>query len=247
MGIDFNETTNNSGLLQTCETWLFSNNFGSITDDTELVQTFTNLINRGVDKSTVKVFQADSLHWSYDDSSHGGLAENKQNLVADQKAYTVAAEQLISKGVYILDQNGDYYPIYPINEQQINAGGMSPDEYYDVSGLPVAYEITGNQLQLYPAPTATDTTLTNGLKLTYKRNSEYFATTDTTKETGLPEPFQELPALYACYDYAMIHNLTKQGGLAKKIKEMEDDMQNHFRSRDSFRKPRISMKVAKAN
>jgi hypothetical protein len=242
MSMQFNETTNNSGMIQDCEFWLFGNDYGSISDNTEMLQTFTNNINRGLDKATAKLLQLDNK-WQYDDSNISGLPEYPQNLVASQASYTIPADHLILKGVYVLDNTGDYYALRQISEREINDSGDTPDEFYDQDGYPLYYELIGDNIKLYPAPDASDVTLTNGLKTTYKRNSEYFVTTDTTKTSGLPENFQRLPVLYACYDYAVAHTLPKQSAILNEIALMERALADQFSDRSMYKRPRITVKT----
>lgn len=242
MAMQFSDTTTNAGMLQDCEFWLFGNEYGSITDNTEMLQTFTNLINRGLDKVTAKLLQLDN-RWQFDDTNHTDLPEYTQNLVADQVAYSIPSDHLILKGVYVRDNNGDYYPLRNITERQVNESGLDLTEFYDQSGYPEYYELIGDTMRLYPAPDASDVTLTDGLKSTYKRNSEYFVTTDTTKKSGLPENFQRLPVLYACYDYAIAHTLPKSQSIALEIAKMERDLENQFSDRLNYKRPRITPRV----
>lgn len=241
MSIQFSNTTNNSGLIQDCEFWLFGNSYGSISDNTELLQTFTNLINRGLDTATVKMFQSDGS-WSYDDKNYTSSPEYTQNLADGTALYSLPTNHLILKGVYVKDNNGDYYPLRQITEQYINSLGVSPDEFYDQSGYPEYYELNGDSIKLYPAPNASDVTVDDGLKTTFKRNSEYFSTTDTTKTSGLPDTFQRLTSLYACRDYAAAHNLNKLNAILLEIQRQESDLQDHMSKRSSFKKPIMTMR-----
>ena len=61
---------------------------------------------------------------------------------------------------------------------------------------------------LYPAPKASDVTLSEGLKIVYKRPNSYFVSTDTTKEMGIPRTFHDLPILFAINEYAWENEMT---------------------------------------
>lgn len=236
----FNDTTNLNGLIQECETLVFGGNYGAISGNTNLLKTFTRLINNGLDEITVMLLGADG-RWQYDDTNYSDYPIATTNLVDSQQDYVLDASHIKITGVEILDSEGNYYPIEPIDEMDIQDRDMATTEFLEEAGMPRYYDIKSNSLFLYPKPSSTDVTTTNGLKVYFQREPSYFIYTDTTKKPGFASIFHDIPALFACAKYAKANSMTE------KAREMDamvarrlEDMQEFFRDRNVDDKLRIT-------
>lgn len=224
----FNDTsTNKNGLIQECETWLFGSNYGAISGNTNLLSTFTRLINNGLDEITVSIMQVDG-RWQYDDSNYTNFPIGTTTLVADQQDYQLSTEQIKVLGVEVRQSDGEYHVLRPLDMQDIRRKGLAITEFMDESGLPIYYDISGNTLKLYPAPKADQVTLSAGLKVFFQRKPDYFTTDDTSQEPGIPSIFHDIPALYACAKYA------KSNQMAEKARELDAEIEKRMTKLTDF-------------
>ena len=213
----FNDTTTLTGAIQDCESWLFGSNYGAISGNTTLLKKFTTLLNYGLDQTTIEIMKSNGK-WRYDDPNRKDRPIGKTNLSAGTGEYELDLSHLTVIGVEVMDAQGNYYPISQIDYTDINRAGMSDTEFFETDGKPIYFDIEGQTLKLFPAPSSTETTLTDGLRVHYQREPDYFVYTDTTKEVGIPRMFQDLPVLFACDKYA------KQNSMADKARELDNEI-----------------------
>lgn len=240
LSMQFNDTTNLSGAIQECESWLFGNTYGAISGNPTLLKTFARLLNYGLDQTTIEIMKSDGF-WQYDDPNRTDLPIGTTNLIANQQNYELDLSHLKVIGVEAKDSVGNYYPLVQVDYTDIRKTWRSDTEFFPTPGKPVYYDIDGQTLKLYPAPTATDTTLTAGLRVKYQREPDYFVYTDTTKEVGIPRMYQNLPVLFACNQYA------KQNSMADKARETDAEIarvsaniKDNFSKRNADKKLRIN-------
>lgn len=225
----YSDTTTNQGLLQECESILFASEYGKITGSTSLLQTFTRYMNQALGTVSNKVMQSDR-RWRINENSH------TQNLVADQKNYTLPTTTLKVIGVSILESSGDWKKLRPIDVEDFRA--IDREEIFKNSSIPTYYDLSDSTVYLYPAPASGQVTTTNGLKVYYQGDPSYFATTDTTKEPGLPETYHRLVVLWTCYYYALANTMSsKMDMLVSEIKREEDMLQDFISSRNPDDRP----------
>lgn len=213
----FNDITTLNGAVQECEAWLFGRNYGSISGNTQLLKSFTSLLNYGLDQAIIEIMKTDGT-WRYEDPNQTDLPIAKTNLSEGENNYELDNSHLTIIGVEVLDKEGNYYPLRQIDYTDIRKSGQSDTEFFTENGKPMYYDPEGSILKIYPAPSSTDTTLTNGLRVHFQREPDYFVYTDTTKEIGIPRMFQDLPVLFACAKYA------KQNSMADKARELDAEL-----------------------
>lgn len=235
----FNDTTNLNGLIQECETLVFGGNYGAISGNTNLLKTFTRLINNGLDETVGRLLGADG-RWQYDDTNYSDYPIATTTLVDSQQDYVLDASHLKITGVEVLDSEGNYYPIFPIDEVDLQDSGMATTEFMETAGLPMYYDIKSNSIFLYPKPSSNDVTTSNGLKVYYQREPSYFAYTDTTKKPGFASIFHDIPALIACAKYAKANSMTEKAREMDAMMERRlSEMEEFFRDRNVDDKLRI--------
>lgn len=156
--------------------------------------------------------------FKHGDVNHSAFPTYDQNLVAGTQAYRIHAlatgtypnriEPLTILGVEVANSAGDYQPLSRITLKDINDMGVGQSEYQATNGMPREYEIREGSIVLYPAPSATATTLTNGLRVFFLRNAEQLDdVTSTSVYPGIPSPWHDLLAWGAAYDYAVANHL----------------------------------------
>lgn len=238
----FNDTTTKDGLIQDCERWLFGSDYGAISGNTNLLYTFTSLLNNGVDRTSIKILENDGS-WQYDDNNHSDFPEATTTLSNGQREYAMEKTFMKIEGFECLDKSGNYYPLRRIDKEEIRRLGYSISEFMETAGMPTYYDLEGNIVSLFPAPATGSVTMDEGLKVMYQRPSSHFVYTDTTKEVGVALPFEDMPVLYACQKYAKQNSmLDKARELDAEIIKRENELEVHFAKRQKDEPTQILVK-----
>jgi len=203
----------------------------------------TRRVNAALEELIGIIINADGT-WQFDDTNHTDAPRGKGTLVEGQEYYTFAGEYLQIEAIDILDTNSLYRRINPVDPREL--GGVSPDEYWGVdssgnpnTGFPEAYDIKGDSIRLYPAPTATYVTLANGIRVSFKRTADLFTAADTTQEPGLPSTHHVLLAYMASIPYCAIYHPKRVSWLEKKSDEMKKTLIEHYAQRERNKRGRI--------
>lgn len=217
--MDFNNTTNKSGLIQDCEFWLFASNYGTISGNTNMLATFTNLINRALDSVTVKIMESDD-RWQFDDTNYTDYPIATTDLILGQRDYVLSVNHVKITRVECKDQDGNWNLLKPMDLRDTS---QARDEFLKGDGIPLYYDKMAQSLFLYPQSNYNST---GGLRVYYQREPDYFVSTDTTKSPGFPSVLNRIVSIRASLDYAIANNLTDKitvltGELAKRELEIE--------------------------
>lgn len=207
----FSDTTNKNGLIQEIEFWCGLND-GQISGDATLLKVTTARINAGFDRIMPFLYSySDYLKW--DDQNHTDLPVGTINIVSGQADYTIASDD---NSLAILNITNVQILVSPTGTQYFELQEMTTDDYrsrYATSpsttdtGVPSHFYPKGNTIFLWPKP---NYSATSGAKLFFEREASYFASTDTTKEAGIPRPMQALLPLYASYDWLIVNKPDNQ-------------------------------------
>jgi len=239
----FNDTTTKNGAIQKCEDWLFGGDYGAISSNANLLLKFTNLINSGLDKTKALLYTADG-RWQDDDPNYTTLPEDTTNLSNGVADYQLGRDHVFIQGFEVMDSAGKYYPIYPIDYSDIREIESSETGYASNPGIPSKYDLKGDIVTLYPAPATGSVTMTAGLKVIYKRESDYFESTDTTKEMGIPRMFHDIPCLFACSEYSKMNIMKdKARELDAEIIKRSLELKAHYSSRNIDDTPVLESEV----
>lgn len=236
MSLQFNDTTNKNGLIQACESKVMGSNYGSISGNTELLQTFTRYLNNGLNRFTTKVLNADT-RWQFDDrKGTTSMSDNINNYELDVSHLKILA-------VEVKNSAGQWVTLDPIDITDMKLSGSISD-FESTKGMPRFYDKLGTSIKLYPAPSSTETTLTNGLKVHYQREPSYFVYTDTTKLPGIPSIFHKNIVTYACHEYATDNMMTDKYQLFEnQIMKEEAEVEEWYSKRDKDDKPRLTRRI----
>lgn len=200
----FSDTTAKDGLIQTFEFWTRMQD-GTVTGT--LLKRITGRINAAFDMVMPRVLSyTDQLRW--DDINQTDLPIGKTNLVSGQSDYKITEDDNsldilnLARIRVLTSSSGTEFQeltrMFPDDERALDA--MSPNP--SVSGIPTHFLESGNVTFLYPEP---NYAATLGIQYFFEREQSYFASTDTTKEPGIPKPFHELLALYPALDWNVIY------------------------------------------
>ena len=95
-------------------------------------------------------------------------------------------------------------------------------DFENVDGEPRFYELTGQTINLYPAP---DYASTNGLTWWYQGVPDYFETTDTTSESDLIQTVDRYLSVGAALDYAVAKVLANKNDLQDQLTSIKDQLE----------------------
>lgn len=216
--------------------------YGAISDNSKRLATFTRGCNGGLNRYTALVMQYET-RWQFHDSNYLTHPEAYTTMTAGQSDYGLSEFHLQVRHAYVKDSEGKKHPLKPLDEYDLASHGVSPDEFMATDGMPKYYDKRGRSIRLFPAPSAADTTLVNGLFVTYTSAPSYFAATDTSKEAGIPLIFQEFPAIYASWKYANDNSMrSKAKDIKAELMEMEQDIIDFYNMRDRDDRPKLSVR-----
>lgn len=229
----FSDTSGNQGMIQECESVLFNDNYGAISGNTSLMQTFTRYMNRGLDRVVSLIMDADA-RWQWDDNNNTDFPIATTNLALGQQDYALATTQLNIFRIEAMDTNGNWQRLLPIDQSDVK---QALENFQGTQGVPIFYDKLANSVFLYPTPSYAQTA---GLKIWFQRAGVFFTTSDTTKEPGFSSLFHRLVPLYASYDYAFSKQLPLQNSILGEIEKLEDQMQDFYllRQKDEPRRLR---------
>lgn len=149
--------------------------------------------------------------WKYGDINYSALPTYTMNLVNSQAEYQIDSltGPLVILGVEVLDNNGIWYPLSPIDLQYINKElGLGQVEHLKTDGAPIQYEKREHMVILYPAPdNGVSVTLTAGLKIHFLRGASVFTDMTSSNAIGLPSPWHSAIAWDTAYTYATANDL----------------------------------------
>lgn len=233
----FSDTTAKDGGIQTCEFWCNLGD-GGISGDANLLKIFTARINSGFDHLMPRLlsYTSDLIRW--DDTNHTDFPISYTDIVSGQSDYGIKQD---GNGLDILSvtrvrfydsaTQTDYIDLKRMTIDDPKApNAMSPSS--DETGIPTHFLEKGSSLFLYPQP---NYAATNGIEIFFEREQSYFVSTDTTKEPGIPSPFQEIPFLYASLDWLLVNkpkNRVLISGLEARISSKEDGVDRAISKRN---------------
>lgn len=227
--MQYSNTTTKDGLLQHCE-MLGGFGDGTITiDTTTLKPWFTGALNRAFQKvvSTILTSQDD---WDFDDVNNTDYAVATTDLVAGQRDYSFPASLKLLKIKRVdVSYNGHFYKATPIDSSALGFGlGNDTDTDGNFNASEPCYDAKANAVWIYPLPPAN---VTAGLRVEFTREPNEFATSDTTKEPGIDEPFHPMLSIHALYEWAVANDLSRADRLMATYLEYEARLKAHYGSK----------------
>jgi hypothetical protein len=224
--MQFNDTTNKTGLIQLCErlTGLGDTAISGNADKLDEFTLYINKANRNIWSWIFNSFGA----WQYEDSNHTDLPQATQDLVSGTDVYLLPSDAITVRGVSVQNEGGDFEKLRPITLAQIQDKGISEAEYQETDSVPNEYRLIGQTVKLYPGPSYS---ASNGFKVYFDRETVSFSDSDTTKVPGFVSAFHEAVAVGAARDYAMVRSLPQLGALNADWREYEEKIKSYYSQR----------------
>lgn len=147
--------------------------------------------------------------WEFDDTNHTDLPIGTTDLVANQEDYSFAQDEngydiLRITRVSVMDANGDFQLLKSIDQSEV---GVAMSEYKKTAGQPAEVDILANSFFLKPKPSYSQTA---GIKVHFIRQLDYFVSTDTTKEAGIPSPYHMYFVYHNAVEWLLAHGTDRQ-------------------------------------
>lgn len=223
----FSDTVNRNGLIQLLER---DTNTQSATTASYPLAVKTEDINNAIGTFALIATKA-SGRMQWDDTNQTDYPVIYTNIVSGQVDYTVTvdgstpANQILDlRQVRIKDNTGTWKTLKPIDRE-----ANSINRYEGVTGVPEVYDFDSNGLKLYPIASYNSTA---GIELYVSRTPSYFASTDTTKEAGIPRIFQNYLHLKPAYLYCLVKTLPQTKGLQLEVEKLELAIADYYSRRD---------------
>lgn len=225
MGIQFSDTSTNTGILQRARVMarVDANQWATA----NVVNSCNDWLNKIFTKG--KILDA---KFQLDDTNHTKLPIGTTDLVANQSDYSFLTDEQGNRitnltRIDILDSDGLYRQLMPIDQAQLN--GVALDEWNKTANKPIYYDkIADNVIRLYPKPNAD---VTGGLKYYFQRSPSYFVATDTTKQPGVADDLHRGFVVASAYDCALTLGLNNLQPLAVELQKEEQKIDDYFASR----------------
>lgn len=206
-------------------------------------------LNMAGESLVAEIINADGTY-QWDDTNYTDTPRGTGTLVEGQESYSFASDYLAIEAVDILDTGGVYRRIPALDHNDL--GGLSPEEYFGSTtsttktGFPVFYDLfADDSFRLYPAPTSTNVTLTNGFRVWFKRTFKILNDTtisnDYTVVPGIPTPFHYLLSLMVALPYCLTYKKDRVALLEKRIDEEKKKLLKHYARREKDRRKVMTM------
>lgn len=205
-------------------------------------------VNAALENLIGKLLGSDGT-WQWDDTNYTTVPRGTGNLVEGQESYSFASEYLQIEHVDVLiDSSPDMWRrLKPLDREEL--GNLTTEEYFGLTsagnprtGTPEYFDIDGDSIRIFPAPTSTAVTLTAGLRISFRRTADLLTTTDTTQEPGLPSPYHITLAYMAAIPYCMVYKKDRVALYQLKVNEDIKDMLKFFGKREKSKRKIMTMK-----
>ena len=207
----------------------------------------TRRFNFALEKLVGIAINSDGV-FEYDDTNYTNLPVGTGTLVEGQESYSFAAEYLKVKRVKVKDTDLQWRLLKQIDQSDLQQQGLTIEEYFGLDssgnpekGFPTHYDILGDTIRLYPAPTSTSVTLSAGLKIDFVRTADLFTVSDTTQEPGIPSIFHYLLPTFAALKYALSYKKDRVAELRLEWELGVKEFEKHFARRNPDRRNIMTM------
>lgn len=171
--------------------------------------------------------------WQFDDTNYTDFPIGTYTLVNSQGVYSFNDEFLQILNVQVMDKDGKYQIITPIDQRDTQSVIPIRREF-ETDGFPLYYDkLSDDTIELLPAPdNGISVTLTNGLRIYFKRATKDFtvtsATTADATEPGFASPYHEILPWMASLSYCMSYKKDRVNGIINRINYFKEELLGHY-------------------
>jgi len=214
-------------------------------DTTDTAFTAANkliLFNNAYERVVGWLINADGTA-QFDDTNYSNFPIGTYTMVAGQGIYSFNDRFLQLMDVQVKDAGGDFNIIKPIDQSEF--GDIPLREAFETDGLPVYYDkLSDDSIELFPAPSADDTTLASGLRLYFKRTADTVSSAEWTSGTivpGFASPYHEILGYMVAVDYCQKYKKDRVALYEKKIMELKDELILQYSQREKDKRKVMTM------
>lgn len=203
--------------------------------------TKTRDINLAFDDYQTIVTEASGT-WQLDDSNHTKYPNMKFDLVSGQQDYSFTEDEQGNQvqdiyRVECKDANGKWQLLLPYDEQS-ETESLSAREL--LSGTPTRYYKTANGIFLDLTPNYSSTL---GIRMFFTRSPNYFLTSDTTKEAGIPNAHHRYLIVKPAYWYWLPKDTQRASLFFAELEKIEKMISNSVSQRVRDERPRMKANI----
>jgi len=229
--MQFSDTSNYTGIIQTIDFLLFGNGTTQNTDYS--IEDRTRNVNLSLDEAVAELFKADP-NFKWDDTNNADFPIATTTLTSGLDHYSVPDSTLVVSRVRIKDRNGKWITLDPKLRRELS------DSELNSTGTPTQYFKEGGAIFPIPVP---DYGVASGIELEFQRGANHFSSTDTTETPGFASIFHEFLPVGAALKYAMANGMSEKVNMLMAEKErIRKSMVEHYEKRSPDERPRISLK-----
>ncbi len=207
--------------------------------------TLLRRINQAYEQIVGLLINADG-RWNFDDSNYTDFPTGTYTLVNSQERYSFNDKFLQLVEVSVKNKNGDFQILRSIDQKEYS--DLVPlAEAYETDGMPRFYDkVSEDTIDLLPAPdNGVSVTLTNGLKIKFKRTADLFTSAEVTtgtKEPGFASPWHMILAYMAALPYAQSYKKDRVALIEAKIQQMKAELIKHYGRREKDVRKQATMR-----
>lgn len=196
--------------------------------------TLLRRINEAYEKVVGWILESDGL-WQWDDTNYSDFPIGTYTLVADQSKYSFNDKFLEIESVEILDSDGLYRIIHPIDQKEYS-DSEPLETAFNESGWPLYYDkISDDTIELFPAPSSTDVTLASGLRIKFRRTADIFTSAEVTSGTKVPgfvSTCHYVLSYMAAIPYCMKYKKDRVNPYMAMVNSYKQDIIKHYTRRE---------------
>ena len=136
--------------------------------------------------------------WAYDDSNNTDTAIAYRTIANASASYLIPTTALRIKDVEVKNANGDWFVMKPITLDEMK---ISPEEFLTGTGMPLYYQLEGNEIRLFPTPGTGFTTMSSGMAVRLSRAVTEMGVSATSTVPGFATPFHRILSYSAAIDF----------------------------------------------
>lgn len=215
---------------------------GQISGDTRLLAYFTQLTNQWLRIAGLFAWKTDK-NWVFDDTNQTTFPRYHTDVIDAQADYEIPTGVLNLRQVEVKNTSGDYYTLKFIHEDSPLLRNQKGQE---TKSSPTRYRLNGNSIILYPKPDTGQVTASEGLRITVDRDISEFATSDTTKEPGIPKALRPILYYGPAFEYGSLKGMDNVVRVCTQMlgnfPGLNDLLKEHYASRNKDYETRIIRK-----
>ena len=202
-------------------------------------------LNRWVQTVAAWIWQASGT-WEYDDTNYSTLPWATTTLVNSQSDYALPNTVFQIKRVEVKDSGGIYFALKQIDETEIEG---SLTEWRKTAGFPTHYDVIANSLILYPPPSTSQVTASEGLKIWITREVNTFTvpasyTTADTTQPGFDESFHDILPHAAAYDWLEANgSADKAKRYWEQVTNMKNLLETHYGMKNAAKRAQVAPRI----